>query len=387
VSARDEPAVVLTGATGFVGLEVLDRALEAGRRAVCLVRASDDAAARRRVEDALATIGPEARARADQVEARAADLERPGLGLDARARDALAARAELVVHSGASVAFDVGLPDARRINVGGTERVLELARAAHERGVLRRFVSVSTAYVAGDRAGTFGEDELDLAVPFRNPYERSKAEAEALLRERAGDLPLSVVRPSIVVGEAQSGWTTAFNVIYWPLRAYARGLLHLVPALEDADVDLVPVDVVAEAIWRVAAEPGPDGPETLAVVAGERAAKVVELAQLASEHLGRPFPELVPPAAFAERVARGDLPRAMLEGQALAQASVYFPYFSVRTRFDDRVARARLGDATRPPALREYVELMLAYAQRTRWGKQPQTRTEARAQARQEVAA
>jgi len=387
VSAREEAAVVLTGATGFVGLQVLDRVLEAGRRAVCLVRAPDDATAQRRVEDALATIGPEARARAGQVEARAADLERPGLGLDDRARDALAARAELVVHSGASVAFDVGLADARRVNVGGTERVLELARAAHDRGVLRRFVSVSTAYVAGEHAGPFGEDDLDLQVDFRNPYERSKAEAEALLRERAADLPLSVVRPSIVVGEAQSGWTTAFNVVYWPLRAYARGLLHLVPALADADVDLVPVDVVAEAIWRVAAEPGPDGPETVAVVAGERAPKMLELAQLASTLLGRPFPELVPPERFAERLARGDVPQDVLESPAVAQAQYYIPYFAVRARFDDRVARARLGDATRPPALRDYVDLMLGYAQRTRWGKQPQTRTEARAQARQEVAA
>jgi long-chain acyl-CoA synthetase len=385
-----EPAVVLTGATGFVGLQVLDRVLEAGRRAVCLVRAEDDAAAQRRVEDALGTIGPEAHARAGQVEALAADLEAPGLGLPQAAREALAERTEVVVHSGASIAFDVTLPEARRVNVEGTERVLALARAAHERGTLKRMVSVSTAYVAGEHTGTFGEDDLDLGVGFRNPYERSKAEAETMLRERGADLPLSVVRPSIVVGEARSGWTTAFNVIYWPLRAYARGLLRLVPARVESRVDVVPVDVVAEAIWRVASEEPahpPEGVETLAVVAGERAPRMDELTQLASTLLGRPYPELVPPEQFAERVSRGDVPQEVLESPALAQARHYVPYFGVRARFDDRLARARLGPATRAPALGDYFGLVLAYAQRSRWGREPQTRTEARAQARQEVAA
>jgi long-chain acyl-CoA synthetase len=273
------------------------------------------------------------------------------------------------------------------VNVEGTERVLALARAAHERGALRRLVSVSTAFVAGEHAGAFGEADLDLGQTFRNPYEQSKAEAERMLRERGADLPLSVVRPSIVVGEARSGWTTAFNVIYWPLRAYARGLLHLVPARADSDVDVVPVDVVAEAIWRVAAEPGPDGLETLAVVAGERAPRMDELTRLASTSLGRPFPELVPPEEFAERVGRGDVPQEVLESPALAQARHYVPYFGVRARFDDRAARARLGDATRAPALRDYFHLVLAYAQRSHWGRRPQTRSEARAQARQEVAA
>ena len=56
---------------------------------------------------------------------------------------------------------------------------------------------------------------------FRNAYERSKFEAELLVRERSAQLPILVLRPSIVVGERSSGWTTSFNVLYPPLKAFA----------------------------------------------------------------------------------------------------------------------------------------------------------------------
>ena len=57
---------------------------------------------------------------------------------------------------------------------------------------------------------------------FRNPYEQSKFEAELLVRERSRSLPIQVVRPSIVVGDSRTGLTPAFNVLYWPLRAFSK---------------------------------------------------------------------------------------------------------------------------------------------------------------------
>ena len=63
-------------------------------------------------------------------------------------------------------------------------------------------------------------------------------------------LPVTVLRPSIVVGDQRSGWTSAFNVLYWPLRAFARGLLRSVPALPSSPVDVVSVDYVADAVYE-----------------------------------------------------------------------------------------------------------------------------------------
>ena len=88
---------------------------------------------------------------------------------------------------------------------------------------------VSTAYVAGDRRGLAREAELDVGQGFRNAYEQSKHEAERLVWSRRERLPVTIVRPSIVVGERGTGWTASFNVVYGPLRAFASGTYPRAP--------------------------------------------------------------------------------------------------------------------------------------------------------------
>jgi long-chain acyl-CoA synthetase len=95
---------------------------------------------------------------------------------------------------------------------------------------------VSTAYVAGDRRGTAYEDDRETGA-FRNSYERSKHEAEALVR--SSTLPWTIARPSIVVGESTTGWTASFNVLYGPLRAFDAGAYPLLPARRRSPVDVV----------------------------------------------------------------------------------------------------------------------------------------------------
>ena len=96
----------------------------------------------------------------------------------------------------------------------------------------------------------FAECDLDRGQAFHNSYERSKFEAEQLVRRPAG-LPDTILRPSIVVGDRNNGWTAAFNVLYWPLRAFARGLFTAVPAIASAPVDVVSVDYVADATFAL----------------------------------------------------------------------------------------------------------------------------------------
>ena len=125
--------------------------------------------------------------------------------------------------------------------------MIGFARECKALGRLERFVHVSTAYVSGKQSGTFRERQLDAAQEFRNTYEQTKWEAEHVVMA-AGDLAPAIARPSIVMGEADTGWTPAFNVLYWPLRAFSRGLFDEIPALPAAHVDVVPVDYVADAL-------------------------------------------------------------------------------------------------------------------------------------------
>ena len=128
---------VLTGATGFVGSMVLERLIADGAPVTVLIRAADDAAARRRLEElALRTWGEEAVVA--PVEVLAADLECDLLGLAPDVYDALAERAAAVVHCAASVRFDLPLDEAQKINVAGTERVVALCERARAFGARRQ---------------------------------------------------------------------------------------------------------------------------------------------------------------------------------------------------------------------------------------------------------
>ena len=217
-------------------------------------------------------------------------------------RDWLAERVSEIVHGAASVSFELPLPDARAINVEGTRRVLEFAERCQARGGLRRFSYISTAYVAGEHAGCFSEDDLDVGQRFRNAYEQSKFEAESLLAGWRGRLPITVLRPSIIVGERDSGWTASFNVLYWPLRAFARGAYPALPARRDAPVDVVPVDYVADAIFALSQAPEAEG-ATFHLTAGAHASSVGELVELASAFFERPAPRLIDPSLYRRRGA------------------------------------------------------------------------------------
>lgn len=340
-------SVFLTGGTGFVGMEVLSRLLcdDPDREVIALVRAPDAAGARARLLDVLEQLGFEHEA--GRVHAVAGDITSPRLGLSEAERDALAARISSIVHCAASVSFALGLDASRAINVEGTRRVLDLAERVPS---LQKLVHVSTAYVAGTHEGRFHEDDTDRGQGFRNAYEQSKLEAEIMVRSRA-HLPATVVRPSIVVGDSKTGWTAAFNVVYYPLQAFARGLATAVPADPEAPVDIVPVDYVADGIVAALRAPGTD---TLNLVAGDGAGRIGELADLAGHYFERPAPKLVPPERFTD-------PSAATEGM-----EIYFPYFSVKARFDDANARA-LG--LQAPPLDSYFDRLMEFAVAARWGK------------------
>lgn len=362
-------AVLLTGATGFVGTELLARLLERGERpVVALVRADSDEAAQGRVDSVLKNIfGAQASRRAARVQALAADLTAPDLGLSAVRRTWLAESVSTIIHGAASISFTLPLDEARDINLEGTRRMLEFAEQARERGGLECYGHVSTAYVAGTHAGPFAECDLDLGQSFHNTYERTKYEAEQLVRARDG-LPFTILRPSIVVGDRRSGWTSAFNVLYWPLRAFARGLFTAVPAIPSSPVDVVSVDYVADAIHELCAEPGTG--QTYHLTAGAQASTIGEIAQLASRYFRRPVPKVLPPAEF----------EAMNGGPPLEGASAYFPYFAIDAVFEDAATRARLSPAgIEVSPLREYMDQLLDFATRSRWGKRPIARVEAQA--------
>ena len=115
-------AVLLTGTTGFIGMELLARYLErSDRDVVALVRAGSPEGARARIDAVLENLfGARWRDQAHRVTAMPADVTAPGLGLARADLESLAERVTTIVHSAASVSFTLPIEEARDINVAGT---------------------------------------------------------------------------------------------------------------------------------------------------------------------------------------------------------------------------------------------------------------------------
>ena len=244
--------VFLTGATGFLGGQAARRLLAMeGIQLVVLVRGKD----RREAEARLARSWwnrPElCAAIGTRIEVAAGDITSPRLGLTGEEYERLAGRITHVIHSAADLRLDGPVEELRRVNVQGAAEVLELARAAHRHHGLQRYAHVSTAYVAGRRTGVVMEDDLGDEHGFSNTYEQTKYEGERLVRASAGDLPLTIFRPGMIVGDSRTGEITTFNTVYVPLRLYLTGRLPVMPCRGNLPVNVVPVDYVADAVSRL----------------------------------------------------------------------------------------------------------------------------------------
>jgi long-chain acyl-CoA synthetase len=103
------------------------------------------------------------------------------------------------------------------------------------------------------------EDALTGAFDFLSAYERSKYEGECLVQAARSDLPISIFRPGMVVGDSRTGAVKTFNTIYVALRRYLTGKLPVLPASPALRLNIVPVDYVADATARLTFEPAAAG--------------------------------------------------------------------------------------------------------------------------------
>ncbi len=340
--------VLLTGGTGFLGTEVAARLLaRADLEIVSLVPAPTDA-------DAVLMSNrawwhkPELRsALGTRIRAVAGDVTEPRLGLDARTHADLCDRVTHIVHAAADLRVEASVEDLRKTNVDGVANVLGFARSVRR---LTRLVHVSTAYVAGGRTGTVGEDDLTDAFGFESPYEQTKYEGERLVRAASPELPVSIVRPAMIVGDSRTGDVKTFNTFYAPLRLLLSGTLRIIPASRRLRVNIVPVDYVADAIVRIAFEPAAEGLTFHLTTPADKlptAEEVVTVARRwARERLGMRLPR---PLFVPIGVRSGGR-----TGRLLA------PYFRERRRFCRDHTDALLGPSV--PDWHAYLPILLEHA-------------------------
>lgn len=284
---------LVTGYPGFIGKRLVRRLVQDLRgadRLVLLVQAKNAIHAR---ED-LAAIGGERRG----IELVEGDLELMHLGVSGAEFKELARDVTDLWHLAARSHLGAGRAEMRHVNVEGTRNVLDLALSAKR---LRRLVHFSTAYVSGDRIGVILEDELALGQRFRNPYEETKFQAELLVRRAQAEIPATVLRPSIVVGDSRTGEIDRFQGPYaLAILLVASPLAVPLPLPGDAvaPLNVVPVDFVVEAARSIAENPAGAGRTVHVVDPSPLSARRVY--EMIAERAGKKLPPVSVPTRLAQ---------------------------------------------------------------------------------------
>ena len=243
-------AIFLTGSTGYIGAHVAANLLqEHGASLNVLVRARDPHEAELRLWQGLQLHLDFPRfyeSLQTRVRIFRGDLTSPRFGLAQDDYDRLIHTTDSVVHCAASLNRK-SEKSCLNVNLRGTLEVLQLAMRAHYYHGLRRFSHVSTVAVAGKRQDEVVTEDnaIDWDRSDYDPYARTKKFCEHMIRQLLPEVPITIFRPSIVLGDSRKAETTQFDMV--KAFVFLAGL-PVLPFRPDDRVDIVNVDFVADAI-------------------------------------------------------------------------------------------------------------------------------------------
>jgi dephospho-CoA kinase len=347
-SQRPREVALVTGFPAFTARRMIAKLLAAEPDTKLYVLARDK-------------FAPEADALLDSLDAgnRAevlvGDVCDMDLGLSSVEYRALSRELTWIHHLAGIYFMGVDEDTMRRVNVGGTRSVLDLARDAVQ---LERLVHWSTTTVSGNRAGTVYEEDLEAGQKFHNGYERTKYEAERLVRMAMRQLPVTVVRPAIIVGDSKTGEIDRLDGPYYLMvliATNASGLRLPILGRGDAPLHLVPIDYVIDAAWQVAHSQGAAGKTFHLVDPQPMSARDVFNAvadhaktEKPRGHIPRPLARAVLKTPGLSRLGRG--PLAFLD---ILDHTVHYD--------QTNTAQALAGTTIRCPALADYLPVLVQH--------------------------
>ncbi|MCA9519791.1 MAG: SDR family oxidoreductase [Myxococcales bacterium] len=357
-------AIFVTGTTGYLGSYLATLLLrDHSERLALLVRAKSEQHALERLWQALQlqmSFEEFVELVPHRCDLYLGDLTEKNLGLDDAARQRLIESTDSVIHCAASLNRK-SAKACFNVNLRGTLEIVKIARAAQDDHGLRRFSDISTVAVAGHRkdAVVHESEIIDWQRSDYDPYARTKKFCEHMVHELLPDVPTTVFRPSIILGDSRFPETTQFDMV----RAFVwLAKLPILPFREDWLVDIVPADYVADAVVTIHQSDAPrydaydlsSGTESLTY------GQVVD-ALSSSGHRTRPIflPFLEQP--FTKLVdALSNSPREWGLVPAASLMKVFLPYLVFNTVFDNSRVVEEMG--RKPTPFSEYAYPLFRFA-------------------------
>lgn len=239
----------LTGFPGFLASSLLQQLYDDHQKDLehiyLLVLLSEEKVA----YEKLHQMSKDGQIRLEKCTIIAGDITQVNIGLN---RDIQAQLAEKITHVfHLAAVYDLAVPQhlAERVNIHGTTMMNTWVQTLPN---IKRYIYFSTAYVSGKREGIIYEHELDRKQFFRNHYEHTKFIAELLVEDLKSQVPITIIRPSIVKGHSQTGETIKFDGLYFMLNMYdTLSFLPVIPYIEQdgqsPEGNFVPSNYVLEA--------------------------------------------------------------------------------------------------------------------------------------------
>src|SRR5712671_7336371 len=338
-------AIFLTGSTGYIGAHIaailLDRHTD---RLNLLVRAKTEQEANERLWHALQLHldFPQFREALEmRVNVFRGDLTDPRFGLGDAEYTRLVGTTESVIHCAASLNRK-SEKSCLNVNLRGTLEVLTLARHAEHYHGLRRFSQVSTVAVAGKRSHEIVSE--DQAIEWErsdyDPYARTKKFCEHMVRELLPDVPLTIFRPSIVLGDSRYPQTTQFDMV----RSFVfLAELPVLPFRPHDKIDIVNVDFVAEGISTLHMKANP-AYDTYHLSSGNDSQTFQELTNALAAEQNKRAPVFLPILENPfDSVVNMLANRKGPVGHGAALMKVFMPYLTWNTVFDNRRVTTEIG--------------------------------------------
>ena len=358
-------AIFLTGSTGYIGAHVAANLLtEHGASLNLLVRARHPHEAEERLWHAL-QLHLDFKQFYECLQTRIrfyrGDLTRERFGLSPDDYDRLVHTTDSVIHCAASLNRK-SEKSCLNVNLRGTLEVIKLAMQVDHYHGLRRFSHVSTVAVAGKRQDEVvtEDNSIDWDRSDYDPYARTKKFCEHMIRQLLPEVPKTIFRPSIVLGDSRRAETTQFDMV----RAFVfLAGLPVLPLRSTDRVDIVNVDFVADAIATLHLKERTQF-DTYHLSSGRDSQRFRQLTQslAAAQDKRGPFYLSILERPFASAVSALSKRRSAL-GRSAALMKVFMPYRTFNTVFDNARITSELGH--KPVPFSQYSYPLLKFSRET----------------------